>query len=326
MIMTKKQYLNSLRNRLQFKLSSEELLDILGDMEECFEAGIAEGKSEEDICESLGSPKTAAAELSAGRKMLFPAAARPALCIIAVLILHFAALHTFWEPFPVLIFLPPLLLFVCESPKGAVRAICRYPAEPLPFISAMLTAVGGFFLQNFVRFGFAEGVLSSAFSAAAGFIILMTASMALLVFYCIKSRNAVGAVPACAVTVFSAVTLIRLLSASSAYTVSILAMASLGRITKAIFYILPLSAFCIILLSLTYKNALNTASLYPALFALFFNDKLWVCASRIDPLQPEFDFFKAISYHIYLIVGLICGVAALAAIFILRRKRTAANG
>ncbi|MGN1106033.1 MAG: DUF1700 domain-containing protein, partial [Huintestinicola sp.] len=192
--MTKKQYLNSLRNILRFRLSSEELLDIMDDMEECFEAGIAEGKSEEDICKDLGSPKAAAAELSAGRKLLFPAAVRPALCIIAVFILHSAALHTFWEPFPVLIFLPTLLLFVCESPKGDVRDISRYPAEPLPFISAMITAMGGFFLQNFVRFGFAEDNLTSAFSAAFGFIIIITASMALLVFSCIKSRNAVGAV------------------------------------------------------------------------------------------------------------------------------------
>lgn len=324
--MTKKQYLNSLRNSLRFKLSSEELLDIMDDMEECFEAGITEGKSEEEICEGLGSPKAAAAELSAGRKNIFPAAVRPAVCIIMVLILHYAALNTLWEPFIALIFLPPLLFLVCESPKGAARAISRYPAEPLPFISAMLTAVGGIFLQYFVKFGFADGILTSAFSSAVCFIIIMIVSMALLIIYCIKSRNIVGATLAGAVTVFSAVTLIRLLSASSKYSLTILDMASLGMITKALFYILPISVFCIILLSVTDKNALNTAALYPALFALAFNDKLWVTASRIDPLAPKFDFFKAISYHIYLIAGLVCGMLALAAVLILRRKKAAENG
>lgn len=324
-MMTKKQYLNSLRNSLRFKLSSEELLDIMDDMEECFEAGITEGKSEEEICEGLGSPKAAAAELSAGRKNIFPAAVRPAVCIIIALILHYAALNTLWEPFIALIFLPPLLFLVCESPKGTAIAISRYPAEPLPFISAMLTAVGGIFLQYFVKFGFADGILTSAFSSAVCFVIIMIVSMALLIICCIKSRNIVGAILAGAVTVFSAVTLIRLLSASSKYSLSILDMASLGMI-KALFYILPISAFCIILLSVTDKNALNTASLYPALFALTFNDKLWVTASRIDPLAPKFDFFKAISYHIYLIAGLVCGVLALAVTLILRRKKAAENG
>lgn len=324
--MTKKQYLSSLRNSLRFKLSSEEVMDIMDDMEECFEAGIAEGKSEADICEGLGSPKAAAAELSAGRKMLCPAAVRPAVCIMIVLILHYAALNTLWEPFIALIFLPPLLLLICETPKNAVRAICRYPAEPLPFIFAMLLPVGGFFLQYFVKFGFADGKLSSAISAAVCFTSIMFVSMAILIFYCIKSRNIVGAVLAAAVNVFLAVTLIRLPSASSKYSLSILDMASLGMITKALFYILPISAFCIILLSVTDKNALNTASLYPALFTLAFNDKLWVTASRIDPLQPKFDFFKTISYYIYLIVGIICGVIALASILMIRRKRAAANG
>lgn len=324
--MTKKQYLNSLRNSLRFRLSSEELLDIMDDMEECFEAGIAEGKSEEDICKSLGSPKAAAAELSAGRKKFCPAAVRPAVCIIIVLILHYAALNTWWEPFIALIFLPPIFLLICEAPKGAVRAISRYPAEPLPFISAMLLPVGEIFLQYFVKFGFADGILTSAITSAVYFIIIMIVSMALLIFYCIKNRNMAGAVLAGAVTVFSAVTLIRLLSALSKYNKSILDMASLGMITKALFYILPISAFCIILLSLTDKNALNTASLYAALFVLAFNDKLWVTASRIDPLAPGFDFFKAISYHIYLIVGSICGMSALAAVLIIRRKKAAENG
>lgn len=61
--MTKKQYLASLRKYLRFRLSNKEIDDILADMEECFEAGAAEGKSEEDICLSLGEPRSAAASL-----------------------------------------------------------------------------------------------------------------------------------------------------------------------------------------------------------------------------------------------------------------------
>ena len=61
--MTKKQYLAKLRKYLRFRLSNSEIDDILADMEECFEAGAAEGKSEEDICLSLGEPRSAAASL-----------------------------------------------------------------------------------------------------------------------------------------------------------------------------------------------------------------------------------------------------------------------
>lgn len=61
--MTKQQYLSKLRKQLQFRLSNSEIADIISDIEECFDAGAAEGKSEEEICLSLGEPKSAAASL-----------------------------------------------------------------------------------------------------------------------------------------------------------------------------------------------------------------------------------------------------------------------
>ncbi len=62
--MNKKQFLNSLDESLQ-KLSSDERQDILQDFEEHFANGIAEGKSEEHISASLGSPNHIAKELLA---------------------------------------------------------------------------------------------------------------------------------------------------------------------------------------------------------------------------------------------------------------------
>lgn len=61
--MTRQQYLSKLRKQLQFRLSNSEIADIISDIEECFDAGAAEGKSEEEICLSLGEPKSAAASL-----------------------------------------------------------------------------------------------------------------------------------------------------------------------------------------------------------------------------------------------------------------------
>lgn len=62
--MNRQQFLNSLDASLQ-KLSSDERKDILQDFEEHFANGIAEGKSEEHISASLGSPNQIAKELLA---------------------------------------------------------------------------------------------------------------------------------------------------------------------------------------------------------------------------------------------------------------------
>ncbi|SEQ06651.1 HAAS signaling domain-containing protein [Piscibacillus halophilus] len=53
--MNKKEFLTSLETRLK-KLSNEEREDILQDFSEHFEVGKAEGKTEEEIAHSLGSP------------------------------------------------------------------------------------------------------------------------------------------------------------------------------------------------------------------------------------------------------------------------------
>ncbi|MGN8647177.1 DUF1700 domain-containing protein [Gracilibacillus sp. HCP3S3_G5_1] len=62
--MNKKEFLNSLDARLN-KLSYEERQEILQDFSEHFEMGKAEGKTEEDIAHSLGSPSQIAKEILA---------------------------------------------------------------------------------------------------------------------------------------------------------------------------------------------------------------------------------------------------------------------
>ncbi|WP_400243605.1 DUF1700 domain-containing protein [Niallia sp. JL1B1071] len=62
--MTKEQFLKQLQAGLQ-KLPSEEQKDIMNDYEEHFFMGIEEGKMEEEIAHSLGSPQQIAKELLA---------------------------------------------------------------------------------------------------------------------------------------------------------------------------------------------------------------------------------------------------------------------
>lgn len=58
--MTKEEYIGKLRSKLRFSLSAGEIRDIAGDISEVFADGIAEGRSEGEICTSLGSPVDAA--------------------------------------------------------------------------------------------------------------------------------------------------------------------------------------------------------------------------------------------------------------------------
>ncbi|WP_079527937.1 HAAS signaling domain-containing protein [Halobacillus hunanensis] len=62
--MNKKQFLTSLEKGLK-KLSHEEREDIMHDFEEHFSIGLTDGKTEEQISESLGSPKQISKELVA---------------------------------------------------------------------------------------------------------------------------------------------------------------------------------------------------------------------------------------------------------------------
>src|SRR5690606_38050979 len=62
--MNREQYLQVLEHELR-KLDAAERDDILLDFQEHFDAGLDQGKSEEDIAKALGSPKQVAKELLA---------------------------------------------------------------------------------------------------------------------------------------------------------------------------------------------------------------------------------------------------------------------
>ena len=63
--MTQKEYIKKLRFYLALRLPHAELSDIVSDMEELFAGAAADGKSEAQICLSLGTPKEAAGHILA---------------------------------------------------------------------------------------------------------------------------------------------------------------------------------------------------------------------------------------------------------------------
>ncbi|HPD74470.1 MAG TPA: DUF1700 domain-containing protein [Methanoregulaceae archaeon] len=65
MIMNEQEFIRILRSRLESTLPEEELTDIVADYAEHFRIGKADGRSEEDLLRSLGSPEDLAREIRA---------------------------------------------------------------------------------------------------------------------------------------------------------------------------------------------------------------------------------------------------------------------
>lgn len=164
--MTRQQYLTKLQNCLCFLLPDSEVSEILCDMEECFDAGINEGKTEEEICLSLGSPKDAAKEiLSERHESANPFASQmggkyisPLICIaLGALVFFTVDFMTAGALAIVGIILPPLMHLILERNNfvGALKAektdifalsaaILWFGAVLLfmPFVNVMLWADG----------------------------------------------------------------------------------------------------------------------------------------------------------------------------------------
>ncbi|MBD5147098.1 MAG: DUF1700 domain-containing protein [Ruminococcus sp.] len=155
--MTKKQYLAKLRKYLRFRLSNSEIDDILADMEECFEAGAAEGKSEEDICISLGEPKSAAASLlneQTGSERITSLAEvwLPLLLSAALFAIYtycgFAMeieKHDFVLP---IVCILPLFIWILFERKDFLTALADYKCDFFTFLGSAFMLVAGAMLNE----------------------------------------------------------------------------------------------------------------------------------------------------------------------------------
>lgn len=150
--MTRQQYLSKLRKQLQFKLSNSEIADIISDIEECFDAGIAEGKSEEEICLSLGEPKSAAASLlneqSSGERVTKLTELWLPVVISAVLF----AIYTYFgfkvdidaynQVMPIMYILP-LIMWVMFERKSFFTALSDYKCDFFTFLGSIFMIAAG---------------------------------------------------------------------------------------------------------------------------------------------------------------------------------------
>ncbi len=143
--MTKDEYIRKLRSKLRFFLSAVEIRDIAGDISEVFADGIAEGRSEGEICTSLGSPADAAGNILTEHGISANTGMSLAKTVISAVIM-WAALYLLWSSPSVGIFaaavLPAVLLLIIEA--GKLSHLAENRASVLSIIGVVLAAVSVF--------------------------------------------------------------------------------------------------------------------------------------------------------------------------------------
>lgn len=143
--MTKDEYIRKLRSKLRFSLSSGEINDIAGDISEVFADGIADGRSEGEICTSLGTPADAARNILTEHGISPNTGMSLAKTVISAVIM-WAALYLLWSSPSVgtfaAAFLPTVLLLIIEA--GKLSHLAENRASVLSIIAVILAAGGVF--------------------------------------------------------------------------------------------------------------------------------------------------------------------------------------
>lgn len=143
--MTKDEYIRKLRSKLRFSLSAGEIRDIAGDISEVFADGIADGRSEGEICTSLGSPTDAARDILTEHGISPNTGRTFAKAVISAVIMG-AALYLLWSSPSVGVFaaavLPAVLLLIIEG--GKLSHLAEKKSSVLTLIAVILAAVSVF--------------------------------------------------------------------------------------------------------------------------------------------------------------------------------------
>lgn len=153
--MTKKSYLSELRRRLCFRLSDAEIDDIISDMSECFDVGVSEGRTEDEIAVSLGTPKSAAAEIIDQRhsdKIFIPRMTKyilPYLFCLLILWLYFFGLQFAGNYILISIILPSVLWFTLVQTRFFTQ-MKTDDADWLSLIASALCLAGAWFYDDLV--------------------------------------------------------------------------------------------------------------------------------------------------------------------------------
>lgn len=332
--MTQKQYLSALGRHLRFRFSESDIEDIISDMKECFEAGIAEGKSEEDICHSLGDPKDAAASLLNEQKK-DPAgfAARLLDYWIPVFISAFVIGVFFYFGFKheivyirineIALYAIPILIWLLLERASLFRSILKYKADLFTFSGSVLIFTSGIILGTFLRSiiitGLNNMVSPLAVPLAVSISVLIFASMTMLLISIWKYAPRLLFFAAVIVSALSVYRLIQICCYFAAQFSS-----------KVHIYGLYISYYCdliffwgglLLVWSLFRRSSLTLPSAYFSLVTIAEIFYIEQCMSRLDPNdERSLPFFldDILNYKSYLIGGIL-SAATLVMVIIVKK-------
>jgi uncharacterized membrane protein len=145
--MTKAEWLKELENRIQ-RLPSHERADVMADYREHFEMGVEKGKSEEQICLALGSPRSVAQSISMN-SLVEEARTASTIGGRGNALLRVLLLFLVLAPFNFLILVGPFLILFSLLFAGWVT--------PLSVVAAV-SAAGFVFLQMGAGVGWLSGL------------------------------------------------------------------------------------------------------------------------------------------------------------------------
>lgn len=194
--MTKDEYIRKLRSKLRFFLSAVEIRDIAGDISEVFADGIADGRSEGEICTSLGAPADAARNILTEHG-ISPNTGRTFTKAVISAVIMGAVLYLLWSSPSVGIFaaavLPTVLLLIIE--EGKLSHLAENRAPVLSIIAVILAAVGVFIFGRL-----ADAVLScneAALLPLGAVLTAITAAMLICAVLSVRVSRFGAAGPVC---------------------------------------------------------------------------------------------------------------------------------
>lgn len=324
--MTKEKYLAKLRQQLLFRLSNSEIDEIVSDMEECFEAGAAEGKSEEEICLSLGEPKSAAASLlneqtGSERVKTFSETWLP-MIISAVLFAFYTYcgfevdIDTYGYVLPIMYVLP-LIMWVLFERKSFWCALADYKCDFFTFFGSLCmiaaSAACDQIPKRMVIKGYAAPNLNLYVTLT---VVFVSAAMILLAVSVWKNAPkffvAVPLIPIAYIS-YNGVTLYNSYYNWNGNGNEILA-ANIGGIFANIMTTVFVCAAAFLVWSFIHRNALTLASAYAAMSVTGFMFYWYYILATMDPTDNNsltYLFLHTTSGRNYVIWGTVIAAAVL---------------
>lgn len=329
--MTRKQYISNLRKRLCFLLPDNEISDIICDIEECFDAGINEGKSEDEICLDLGEPKTAAKEIIEEHRkktgilnsMFGEKYISAPLCVALAALVYLCASPEMSVVILIIISLmtPPLIHLILERDNLKIALKTEKNEAYSMFAAAFLFGAVLLFrpFSSVILFSDGSAIIPLSIKLSA----LITAPQILLIFSIVKSGKSkllcIVPIFITGMTAFAEINASRELAEES-FGASAYQAYFGGALNNTYSILLLITAAELLLWEIFSRNAFAVPTLYMAFFGGIITKYTRWELGMIDPTDKRSVFLHTDTIILFAAVGTAAALISLAVIISIRQK------